>query len=154
MRAIATGNVTLRDGTMIPKHSFIAVSGHQMRSPDIYENPHTFDGHRFTRLYATRQAGGNDGNIKQEARRDKNGFAAVSSDHMGFGFGKRACPSRFFVTTELKAILCYLLLHFDWKLQDEAMEDKMIQVGFLCIASPSTKLLIRRRETKLSNVFV
>ena len=76
--------------------------------PNIYENPELFDGFRFVRQ-------GNDSEI-DDARLQ---YASSSLDGMAFGYSPHACPGHSFASSEIKMIMAYLLMHYDFKFPDE-----------------------------------
>ncbi|KAK8030950.1 ent-kaurene oxidase [Apiospora arundinis] len=41
---------------------------------------------------------------------------------MAFGYGKHACPGRFFAANEIKLILAHILLQYDLRMPDGATE--------------------------------
>ncbi len=53
MRQFALGKVELPDGTIIPKNSFLVVSGHGMWDSVVYQSSGTWDGYRFYRMRET-----------------------------------------------------------------------------------------------------
>ncbi|PSK38491.1 Ent-kaurene oxidase [Elsinoe australis] len=74
---------------------------------ELFPDPETFDG---VRAYKLRQAStSND----VQAR---NTFVNVSDQNLGFGYGRHACPGRFFANNEIKMILAKLLLQYDIKM--------------------------------------
>ncbi|KAL1796185.1 hypothetical protein ACET3X_004725 [Alternaria dauci] len=50
MRRKAKHTVLIPNGTLIPKHTHIAVDGHLMSSPTLYSSPKKFDIYRYQRL--------------------------------------------------------------------------------------------------------
>ncbi|KAM4055522.1 cytochrome p450 [Hirsutella rhossiliensis] len=103
MRRMATADVKLSDGTVLPKNKLTLVSLQKHWDPESYENPDVFDGYRF---YNMRQ---------QSGKENKAQLVSTSPDHMGFGFGLHACPGRFFASEETKIVLCHILLKYDFK---------------------------------------
>jgi hypothetical protein len=106
MRRLALEDIKLSDGTLIPKGSSLLVSSHKMWDPDVYPNPETFDPYRFLRL---RDTPGHETSAQ---------LVSPSPEHLGFGYGKHACPGRFFAANEVKIALCHILLKYDFKLPD------------------------------------
>lgn len=102
MNRYVENEITLSDGTVIPKASRINVMTRFM-DPKVYENPETFDAARFMRL---RSLPGNENSWQ---------FVTTSSEHMLFGHGQHACPGRFFASNEVKIAMCHLLLKYDWR---------------------------------------
>lgn len=48
----------------------------------------------------------------------RNHFVNVNDQNLGFGYGRHACPGRFFANNEIKLILAKLLLEYDIKMVD------------------------------------
>ncbi|TLS24970.1 hypothetical protein PpBr36_06866 [Pyricularia pennisetigena] len=96
---------TFSDGTEVPVGTMLAVPVYHIgRDPELFpENPEKFDPYRFTRLRTKDAEGG--GNHLQ--------FASVTHGTMAFGWGKHACPGRFFAATEMKLILLHILLNYE-----------------------------------------
>ncbi|KAK1507634.1 hypothetical protein CTAM01_02746 [Colletotrichum tamarilloi] len=131
----ATANVTLSDGTKIPKGHTVAVSTERMRDPAFYENPNEFDGYRFLRMRESGKPG-------QEAAAQ---LVTTSVNHLGFGHGEHSCPGRFFAASEAKIIIAHLLLKYDWK-YDNSYKIKLRKHGFAEEADPDLKVICKRRD--------
>ncbi|QDS74724.1 hypothetical protein FKW77_000811 [Venturia effusa] len=102
----AQQDITLSDGTTIPKDARLGVPMLHMHDPEFYPNPETFDGKRFLRLRELPE------------NTNKYQFVTTSMDHLGFGHGKHACPGRFFASNEIKIMICHLLMKYDWRFKD------------------------------------
>ena len=73
----------------------------------LYPDPEKFDGLRF---FNRRQAAaGTDA-------ASKNQFASTSPQQMHFGFGRQACPGRFFASASIKAVVLGLVEGFEMRL--------------------------------------
>lgn len=72
--------------------------------PEIYPDPEKFDGFRFSKQRSTEQA-----NMARLV------YAASNLESMAFGYGRHACPGRFFADCEIKMIMVYLLTNYDFK---------------------------------------
>lgn len=79
--------------------------------PDIYTDPEKFDGFRFAKLRSSNDA--------STARLQ---YAASNLDSMAFGYGRHACPGRFFASNEIKMIMVYLLTNYDFKFPEGVTE--------------------------------
>lgn len=102
-----TDEVTLSDGTTLPKGASLKVFLDSHTNPSIYPEPQRFDAYRFLKLRS------------QDGQENSWQFVTTSPDHAGFGLGTHACPGRFFASNEVKIVLCFLLLKYDWKLKVE-----------------------------------
>lgn len=110
------------------------ISGHQMWDSSIYPNAQAFDGSRFLKMRS--QPG------KEYAAQ----LVSTSPDHLGFGYGKAACPGRFFAAQELKIALCHILTKYDIK-RAHGSKPRAFTHGFFFVADPVAKLAIRRRRS-------
>lgn len=133
MQRLVTADMPLPDGRVLPKGTLCVTSAQNMWDEKTHEKPDEYDGARF---YRQRQEKGKE-NLAQ--------LVTLSSDHMAFGYGRSACPGRFFVGSELKISLSYILSNFDLKLADEESRTPF-NYGFEVIVNPSAKLAVRRRK--------
>ncbi|KAL4790515.1 cytochrome P450 [Aspergillus venezuelensis] len=136
MRRMADKTFKLSDGTVVPKNSQIFVPANQW-DETLYPSPYKFDPYRFLKL---REQPGHETSAQ---------LVSPSPEHMGFGFGKHACPGRFFAANELKIALCHILLKYDFRLPEGEKEPKPIIRGTGMIAHPMAKMEIRRREPEI-----
>ncbi|KAL4892150.1 cytochrome P450 [Aspergillus ambiguus] len=137
MRRYASEDIKLSDGTIIKKGSNLLVSNSRMWDPNVYADPETFDPYRFLKL---RETPGHETSAQ---------VASPSPDHMGFGFGKHACPGRFFAVNEVKIALCHILLKYDIRLPD-GYTPKKRESGVSLNVDPFAKLSVRRRQEEIS----
>ncbi|KAE8423996.1 cytochrome P450 [Aspergillus pseudocaelatus] len=136
MRRVATADLKLSDGTYIPKDTFLSVSSERMWDSEIYPNPLEFDGYRFLKL---REVPGHETSAQ---------VVSPSPEHMGFGFGRHACPGRFFAINEVKIALCHILLKYEFKLADGSVP-RARKNGLSLNSDPTMKLMIRRRQEEI-----
>ncbi|KAL4909601.1 hypothetical protein BDW74DRAFT_41768 [Aspergillus multicolor] len=136
MRRMATKPITLSDGTPLPAGTSISISCTNHWNAQIYPNPEKFDPYRFLRL---RETLGNETSAQ---------FVSPSPDHMGFGFGKHACPGRFFASNEVKIVLCHILLKYEFRLKKGYVPKNMVYAVAVC-ADPDAEIEIRRREEEI-----
>ncbi|KIK25892.1 hypothetical protein PISMIDRAFT_96212, partial [Pisolithus microcarpus 441] len=126
----------LSDGTVIPKGTFVSLPTYAIHHDhDIYEHPDVFDPLRFVRLEDTKQG--------PEARFQ---LVAVSRDSLTFGFGKSACPGRFFAGVVMKSILAHVVVEYDVKLDEgTSPHQKSIRFGAHLVPNPATRIVFRKR---------
>ncbi|KAI0468075.1 cytochrome P450 [Xylaria cf. heliscus] len=136
MHRLALADVTLSDGTVIPKGTKCAVRSTKRLDPNVYERPDEFDGARFMRI---REIPG---------KSNQAHLVATSTEALGFGHGLHACPGRFFAANELKIALVHLLLKYDLK-PTENFVHNVIELGFDLRVDPKTLILVRRREPEI-----
>ncbi|KAI1348395.1 cytochrome P450 [Xylaria sp. FL0043] len=136
MHRIALADITLSDGTVIPKGTKCAVRSTKRLDPNVYENPDVFDGARFMRM---RDVPGQSNQAH---------LVTTGTEALGFGHGLHACPGRFFAANELKIALVHLLLKYDLK-PTKDYAHKVIELGFDLRVDPKTHILVRRREAEI-----
>jgi len=51
-----------------------------------------------------------------------NQFVSVSPNSLGFGYGRHACPGRFFAANEIKLLLIHAMLTYDMGLVGDSKE--------------------------------
>ncbi|KAJ5815383.1 hypothetical protein N7474_007160 [Penicillium riverlandense] len=137
LNRLATADIPLSDGTVIPKGATIAVSTHVMGEDSIYPQASTYDGYRF---YNKRQEPGNEHRFQ---------LVTTTRDHFAFGHGVHACPGRFFAANESKILLIHLLLKFDWKFKEDRGRPKNFEIGTESITDPTVELLFRSRTPEI-----
>ncbi|KAI1491516.1 ent-kaurene oxidase [Biscogniauxia mediterranea] len=110
--------VTLSDGTRLPAGVMIETPhALAVQDPLSYENPEKFDAHRFLNL-----RNGTSEDLLGYKNKEQHQFVTVTKDFMHFGYGRHACPGRFFAANEIKLILARILLTYDIKMPDGLTE--------------------------------
>ncbi|KAI2627006.1 putative cytochrome P450 [Hypomontagnella submonticulosa] len=127
--------ITLSNGFCIPAGTIVQCNTNILdEAPPEWGDPHAFDGFRF---YKLRSRSPEDVNRFQ--------FASTTYDSMQFGFGRDACPGRFFASNQIKIILAYLLSHYDIRFEDSVVgrpKNFMFEVNVL--ADPTKMVLFKK----------
>nr|BED42929.1 cytochrome P450 monooxygenase [Trametes versicolor] len=132
-------DITLRDGTVVPRGTTIIATTYDIHHNSAkYENPDVFDPFRFSRVRAD-----------SEEERVKNQLVNTSVDYMPFGHGKHACPGRFFAANELKALLGYIILNYDFKMGGDGHAGPPSYSGLIVIPATNATVKFRKRESKV-----
>ncbi|KUL90216.1 hypothetical protein ZTR_02016 [Talaromyces verruculosus] len=130
-------DIRLNDGTIIPKGSNIEIAANAVnRDPSIHEDPDVFDGFRF---YKMRQRSEEDANRHQ--------FVSSSPNSLNWGYGRHACPGRFFAVDEIKVILSKALQKYDIALVDPSA-GRYKNTSFETMVIPDMKKEVLFRERK------
>ncbi|OJJ55238.1 hypothetical protein ASPSYDRAFT_71738 [Aspergillus sydowii CBS 593.65] len=138
MHRVATQPIKLSNGCTIPKNTSIMVALNKMKmlsssnnnsSSSSSSDPTTWAAYNPRRFLDLRQ---------QPGQTTKWQFVTTSANHLAFGHGRHSCPGRFFAANEIKVILTYLLLGFEWKFMAEASGGVS--------TDPNAKVLIRVRD--------
>jgi cytochrome P450 len=134
-------NIKLSDGTEIPTGTWIgAAHVETLRNPDYYPDPLTYDPHRFADLRSGATA-----DPLGYANTEQYQFISVSKQNLGWGYGRHACPGRFFASNEIKMILVRILLEYDIKLPDgvEGRYPNIVRGMFISV-DPTKDILFRK----------
>lgn len=130
-------NVTLSDGSVLPKGSLILVEDDGPNDPSIYPEPEKFDAYRYLKM---RERPG------EETRHQ---FVTTSPDNMTFGHGQHACPGRFFASNEIKILFCFLLLQYDWRFEPGYTPPEDIVFEMAITVSPDVQVQGRKRQEEI-----
>jgi cytochrome P450 len=118
--------VTLPNGQIVPAGVIIEVPSHAINfDGTIYPDPEKFDALRFYKIRAEKEATLKGQMSSEDAFTEaamNNQFNSVSETSLAFGYGRNACPGRFFAATEIKMIIATTLLKYDLKMKDDSME--------------------------------
>ncbi|KAJ4404357.1 hypothetical protein N0V82_010511 [Gnomoniopsis sp. IMI 355080] len=110
---------------------------------DLYgDTAESYDAFRYSR---ERERVANSANRSEEAlKAAQMGMVTTSVEHFPFGHGRHACPGRFFVAIELKALFAYVLMNYDLKpLKERPMGS---WAGKTLVPATHATMEIRRRK--------
>lgn len=128
--------VTLSNGVHLPARTRIAVPQNA-----IINDPRNVPGHNPAQFDPWRYA-----RLREEAQNpNKFHFAMTDPMHMAFGYGKYACPGRFFVANEIKMTLGHLLLRYDWKFPQGKGRPGNFTIDSDMYPDPTARVLMRKR---------
>ncbi|KIJ46006.1 hypothetical protein M422DRAFT_59646 [Sphaerobolus stellatus SS14] len=130
MNRKATRTIVFNDGTRVPKGALICAPllARHLDS-NVYPAAKEFNGYRFSDL--------------PEEERCRHQCVSTSVDFLTFGHGRHACPGRFFAIMEIKTIMAYLLLNYDFKMQKPPNH---VWYGLIFLTDRKAELLFRKRS--------
>ncbi|KAL2287027.1 hypothetical protein FJTKL_06052 [Diaporthe vaccinii] len=132
---IITEDWRLSDGMVIPAHTTIGVPAQAISmDPQLYTEPEKFDGLRFAKLR---------GSTTDPAKTGKAQFVAANPQSMAWGYGRHACPGRFFASDEIKAITIYLLNNYDIKFAAGQKRPESLQVEMQYLPDHAATILFQ-----------
>ncbi|KAG9761828.1 hypothetical protein KCU73_g2196, partial [Aureobasidium melanogenum] len=138
--------ITLKDGTKLSPGTVIeAAFGAIVNDEELYPGPERYDQYRFLNL--------RDRTVPdpiQYTNKENFQYVAATKEFMGFGYGRHACPGRFFAANEIKLIIAHILLTYDFQMPDEkaGIENRYKPVVNAATSLPNTKnsIILRRRQ--------
>ncbi|KAI1183937.1 cytochrome P450 [Nemania serpens] len=128
---------TFEDGTHIRAGTYTCMPVFAIENdPSTTSDPKKFDG-----LRAYRAAHG-------EGTRPANDylFSSPGPDFLNFGYGKTACPGRFFASVAVKLVIVKALTDYEFKFLPGTSRPKNIIAHEFLFTWPWTKMLIRKKE--------
>ncbi|KAH6674969.1 putative cytochrome P450 [Halenospora varia] len=133
---VVTEDYKLSDGFVIPANTTIGVPTQAISmDPKLYPNPTKFDAFRFEKL--RNEKSGQEGKAQ---------YVASNPESMAFGYGRHACPGRFFAANEIKAIMAYLLQNYDMKFKDGEGRPESLLFETQFLPNPTGVVLFKRRK--------
>ncbi|KAG4217458.1 hypothetical protein PC116_g34061 [Phytophthora cactorum] len=110
--------------------------------PAHTSNPETFDGLRNYRLML--EHGAFDGSDGDEGRKFR--FSTPSRTVLNFGYGRHACPGRYFASLVLKILFTKLLTEYDFDFLPGSERPKNMLAHEFLFTAPWQRMLIRKKE--------
>jgi cytochrome P450 len=128
--------ITLSNGQHIPAGVVIEVPAHAIYlDSEHYPSASEFDG---LRSYKLRKSG-------KATDIARNQFVTTNETNLGFGYGRHACPGRFFAANEIKMILARLVLEYDIKMPNgETERHPQIEMGRQSMPHPGKTLAFKK----------
>ncbi|PIL27970.1 cytochrome P450 [Ganoderma sinense ZZ0214-1] len=131
----AMKDLTLRDGTRIPRGTLVEVAAYPMHHDSaLLERADAFDAFRYARKHMPAGEGA------------RLLFTATSPEYVPFGHGRHACPGRYFASSQLKAILAHVILSYDIKLGGDGVRATDVFVAMGVLPAPQSRVLFRARK--------
>lgn len=104
----------MSNGQYIPAGVFLEVpSGGISFDDDIFTNAHTFDALRYYKLRQSKDKESSHTKTAEVVASSQ--FIGVGATSLTFGYGRHACPGRFFAANEIKMIVAVLLMNYEIK---------------------------------------
>ena len=125
----------LSNGTSIPPGTIIAVPSNILDADAETNQGVAFDGYRS---YRRRQEPGQEG---------RHQLFTTSADNLQFGYGRLACPGRFFAALELKMMFASLLMQYDFKFAD-GKRPQDLHFSEFNLADVRAPVLVRKRRVE------
>jgi cytochrome P450 len=136
-RDVTAGEVDIGNGLRVgPGVRMLFPTQDIHQDPDNYEDPKRFDAFRFSRPFEDTKASG-----REESEREL--ITTVTPTFMPFGYGRHACPGRWFASQSMKQALAYLVLNYDVELAGAPPKRRALLN--MMVPPVGTKIRIRRK---------
>jgi cytochrome P450 len=125
---------TFSNGVTVPADTVVAAPATAIHTDgENYPNPDEFDGFRFANLREC------DGVTGQQ-------ITSTSVDYLIFGYGRHACPGRFFAANEVKALLAHIIVTYDIKLEEGRRAPRTIIIGSVRMPEKANVMFRKRQK--------
>ncbi|KAI1803417.1 cytochrome P450 [Daldinia bambusicola] len=139
-RDVSAGEVDLGHGITVTKGIRMAFPTQNIHmDPEHYENPETFDAFRFSRGFEGLDEAG-----LQVRAQERELIVTPTLSFLPLGYGRHACPGRWFAAQTMKQALAYIVLNYDVELIWKPMARKSL-VNTM-VPSVNAKMRIRRKK--------
>lgn len=134
---------TFANGLHIPKGTYACLPTFAIENdPAHTPNPEVFDG---LRSYKRRRQIWKKGN-KLERNDEEHQFSSAEHNILNFGYGKSACPGRYFASLVIKILFVKLLTEYDFKFLTGTARPNNIMAHEFLFCWPWQKMLVRRKK--------
>ncbi|KAL2020337.1 hypothetical protein VTK56DRAFT_8565 [Thermocarpiscus australiensis] len=132
---------TFADGTQVRAGTYACMPVFAIENdPDMVKDPGEFDG---LRAYRARVANG----VVVDAKGgSEHLFSSPGPGYLNFGYGKQACPGRFFASVVVKMVVVKALTEYEFRFLDGAKRPGNIIAHEFLFTWPWTKILARKKE--------
>lgn len=131
MYRIVRKSITLSDGFVLPKGVQICfAAGPLTLDSEVVPEALPFDGLRWA--------------LNPECKH--NSFVSMGPANMHFGYGRQACPGRFFAASSIKAVMSRLIMEYDFKFKDGKTRPKNLFNGEQIMPNLFVPIFMRKRK--------
>lgn len=140
---------TFNDGTHMPKGTYATLPIYAIENdPNVTPNPSVFDG---MRSYRQRRLQGqhrtqNQANTQNIAKRDEYLFSSIEPTVLNFGYGKTACPGRYFASLVVKMVFVKLLCEYEFRFKEGEGRPRNLLAHEFLFCWPWQWMSLRKKE--------
>jgi cytochrome P450 len=128
---------TFSNGVHVKKGTYVCLPIYAIENDTMHTvNPERFDGLRNYRL---RQ-------YAEENKKQEHAFSSPSRTSLNFGYGKTACPGRFFASLVIKMVFVRILPEYEFRFLPTKSRPHNIMVHEFLFCWPWQKMLVRKRQ--------
>lgn len=130
---------TFDDGTHVQAGTYVCMPVYAIENdPAKLSSPQTFDGLRAYRAARQDNVGSKDEHL----------FSSPGPDFLNFGYGKMACPGRFFASVVVKMVIVKALTDYEFQFVPGTGRPGNIVAHEFLFTWPWTKMLVRKKKVQ------
>jgi len=143
MKRLFKESYTFSSGMHIPKGTYVCFPTFAIENdPDNTTKPEVFDGLRSYRLRQQKRSN----ERQQNHNNDDYLFSSMERTVLNFGYGKTACPGRYFASLVIKILFVKLLTEYDFKFLPGTERPKNVMAHEFLFCWPWQRMLVRRKK--------
>jgi ent-kaurene oxidase len=143
MKRLFKQEYTFSNGLTVPEGTYVCLPIYAIENdPTHTKNPEIFDGLRSYRL---RQQGERR-MVQENNRHDDRLFSSIEPTALNFGFGKTACPGRYFASLVVKMLFVKLLTEYDFQFLPNTQRPRNLMVHEFLFCWPWQKMLVKKKK--------
>ncbi|KAI1447064.1 cytochrome P450 [Annulohypoxylon stygium] len=147
MKRLFKKSHTFHDGTYIPAGTYAALPIYAIENDALHtSNPEAYDGLRSFRAREEFEKPNNDGTHADKLAAKEFEFSTPTRTALNFGYGKAACPGRFFASVVIKMVTVRLITQYEFKFLPETGRPKNVMLHEFLFPWPWQRILVRRRK--------
>ena len=139
-RDVISGSVDIGNGILIPPGVRMVFPTQNIHlDPDNYEDPRRFDAFRFSRESEP-------GIVRDQSgqRTERKLLTTTSPSFLPWGYGRHACPGRWFAAQTMKQALAYIVMNYDVELVGKPIKRRALLNTM--VPPVESRLRIRRKN--------
>ena len=129
----AENDFMFSNGVLLPKDALVFAAAHARHlDQKIYADADTFDGFRFSKESC------------EEGGSRCPPVVNTTADYLVWGYGRHACPGRFYASAVMKMVLAHIVIGYDVRFED-GVRPKDVFLGLNRIPDRKATVLFRKR---------
>ncbi|KAI1206320.1 cytochrome P450 [Annulohypoxylon truncatum] len=147
---------TFHDGTHVPAGTYAALPIHAIENdaahtpdPEVYDGLRSFRAREQFEQQSNAAAADKSGNVDNNnklASAKEFQFSTPTRTVLNFGYGKAACPGRFFASVVIKMVVVRLITEYEFRFLPGTGRPKNVMLYEFLFPWPWQKVLVRRRK--------
>ncbi|KAI1097618.1 cytochrome P450 [Jackrogersella minutella] len=142
-RDVVDKPLDLGDGIICPPGTRLMYPSQPIhQDPEFWEDPLRFDAFRFSDPF-DEEAGGSPGTDGDGAPKQQENLVELTPTFLGWGYGKKACPGRWYSGQTMKQSLAYMVMNYEVELVGKQSKRRSLLNAM--IPPTDAKIRFRRR---------
>lgn len=112
--------------------------------PELWPNPLTYNAFRFSDPFEKAVQGTQFTSVEDSTGKERERLVDVTNSFFAWGYGKKACPGRWYASQTIKQAMAYMVMNYDVELIGERPKSRQALLNMM-VPPTEAKLRFRRR---------